>query len=337
MPTQTAAAGHESRGRRVLVTHNTIARSAIELLNAHGIEVFFSPPYDPSARVAERCAALEVDAIMVRQGRIDAEVIGASPRLKVIVKHGVGVDNIDIAAAEARGIPVLRSMGSNARAVAEHAIAMALALLKHLAPLDRAVKGGAWPKPSFIGRDIAGSVIGLVGFGAIGRETARLASALGMDVLVHDPQAADEVARSGFAAAPSLDALLAAADIVSLHCPLTKDTRHLINAERLAAMKRDAFLINTARGGIIDEDALFQALRQGTIAGAALDSFATEPPPADSPLWTLDNLIVTPHIAGVTAGSARAMAEIAARHIISVLDGNPPDSRSLARATDLAV
>ena len=152
------------------MTHDTIAPSAVALLNANAIDVFFSPPYTPSDEVAARCAELSVDAIMVRQGKITADVINASPTLKVIVKHGVGVDNVDIAAATARNVPVLRSMGSNALAVAEHTITLALTLIKQVMPLDRAIKAGAWRKPSFIGRDIAGSVIGLVGFGAIGRE-----------------------------------------------------------------------------------------------------------------------------------------------------------------------
>ncbi|MGH6762532.1 MAG: hydroxyacid dehydrogenase [Phyllobacterium sp.] len=325
-----------NRGRKILVTHDKIAPSAIDLLNSNDIDVYFSPPYTPSDEVAARCAKLAVDAIMVRQGKINAEVINASPALKVIVKHGVGVDNVDIAAATARHVPVLRSMGSNALAVAEHTISLALTLLKQIPPLDRAIKGGAWPKPSFIGRDIAGSVIGLVGFGAIGRETGRLAKALGMRVLVLDPMAPEAVRQSGFEVAADLDELLSAADIVSLHCPLTNATRNLIDATRLARMKPDALLVNTARGGIIDEMALLGALQEKRIGGAALDSFSVEPPPADSPLWALDNLIVTPHVAGVTKGSAIQMAETAARHIISVLDGNPPDTRSIALVSELS-
>ncbi|MGH6861002.1 MAG: hydroxyacid dehydrogenase [Phyllobacterium sp.] len=324
------------RGRKVLVTHDRIAPSAIDLLNANDIDVYFSPPYTPSDEVAARCAKLGVDAIMVRQGKINAAVINASPALKVIVKHGVGVDNVDIEAATARDVPVLRSMGSNALAVAEHTIALVLTLLKQIARLDRATKDGEWLKSGFIGRDIAGSVIGLVGFGSIGRETSRLAKALGMQVLVFDPMAPDAARQFGFALADSLDELLAEADIVSLHCPLTTETRNLIDARRLAQMKPDALLVNTARGGIIDEAALFDALREERIGGAALDSFGVEPPAANSPLWSLNNLIVTPHVAGVTKGSAIQMAETAARHIIAVLDGNPPDSRSIAHASELS-
>ncbi|CAM3252363.1 hydroxyacid dehydrogenase [Paracoccus nototheniae] len=323
------------RRRRVLVTHHQIAASAVRLLNDHDIDVVFSPPYDPPEAVAARVAQHQVDAIMVRQGRITDLVIGASPRLRVIVKHGVGVDNIDLAAAAARGIPVLRAMGSNSRAVAEHAIALALMLIKDIQPLNAAVKSGAWPKPSFIGRDIAGAVIGLIGYGGIGRETARMAQALGMEVVVHDPDPA-QAQVDGFAVAADLDAMLPMLDILSLHCPLTATTRHMIDARRLSLMAPRAVIVNTARGGLIDEAALATALRSGALAGAALDSFQTEPPAADDPLWDLPTLTATPHIGGVTHGSAEAMAGIAARHIISVLDGNPPDDRSLARPSQLS-
>lgn len=323
------------RSRSILVSHTQIAESAVRLLNEHDIDVFFSPPYDPPEIVAARAAKHQVDAIMVRQGNINDRVIKASQRLKVIVKHGVGVDNIDIAAAAARGIPVLRSMGSNSRAVAEHAITLALALVKEVQPLNIAVKAGEWPKPSFTGKDFQGALIGLIGYGGIGRETARMAEALGMEVVVHDPYS-NAAGRDGFATAEDVDAMLPALDILSLHCPLTATTRNMINADRLASMKPAAVIVNTARGGIIDEMALAEALRNMTIAGAALDSFASEPPAADNPLWDLPTLIATPHIGGVTSGSVRSMAEIAARHIISVLDGNPPDERSLARVSELS-
>jgi D-3-phosphoglycerate dehydrogenase len=325
-----------SRARRVLVTHNTIAESAVVLMKENDIDVFFSPPYDAPEVVAKRAADLGIDAIMVRQGQINDLVIGASPKLKVIVKHGSGVDNIDLQAAARRGIPVLRALNANARAVAEHTIALALTLLKEVLPLDAAVKRGEWPKPAFIGRDIAGCSMGLVGFGAIGRETAALARAIGMEVMAFDPHASGGIAAAGIRDVGDLSDLLRSADIVSLHCPLTTETRHLINAERLALMKPTSFIVNTARGGIIDEDALYDALKAKRIAGAALDSFGSEPPPADNPLWTLPNLIAKPHIAGVTQGSARAMAEIAARHIISVLDGHPPDAKSIASPAALS-
>ncbi|MCR4523064.1 hydroxyacid dehydrogenase [Bosea sp. 47.2.35] len=325
-----------TRGRRVLVTHDRLAESAIELLNAHDVDVFFSPAYAPSEQVAARAADLQVDALIVRQGRVDATIIAASPRLKVIAKHGVGVDNIDLQAAASRSVPVIRAMGSNSRAVAEHTIALALTLLKDIPRLDTAVKAGTWPKPSFIGRDIAGTVIGLVGFGSIGQHVARMARGLGMTVLLHDPHAREAIAQFGADRERDLDSLVAEADIVSLHCPLTNATRDLLDARRFGLMKPTSLVVNTARGALINEPALCAALLEGRIAGAGLDSFAVEPPAPDSPLWTLPNLIATPHIAGVTAGSAKTMAEIAARHVIAVLDGEEPDAASLARLAELA-
>ncbi|CAM5181621.1 hydroxyacid dehydrogenase [Bosea thiooxidans] len=325
-----------TRGRRVLVTHDRLAENAIELLNAHDVDVFFSPAYAPSEQVAQRAAELQVDALIVRQGRVDEAIISASPRLKVIAKHGVGVDNIDLQAAASRNIPVIRAMGSNSRAVAEHTIALALTLLKEIPRLDSAVKAGSWPKPSFIGRDIAGTVIGLVGFGSIGQHVARMASGLGMTVILHDPHARQAIAQFGAGCERDLDSLIREADIISLHCPLTNATRNLLDERRFGLMKPSSFVVNTARGALIDEAALCAALLEGKIAGAALDSFAVEPPAKDSPLWAMPNLITTPHIAGVTAGSAKAMAEIAARHVIAVLDGEAPDEGSLARLTELA-
>lgn len=325
-----------TRGRRVLVTHDRLAENAIELLNAHDVDVFFSPAYAPSEQVAQRAAELQVDALIVRQGRVDEAIIAASPRLKVIAKHGVGVDNIDLQAAAARDIPVIRAMGSNSRAVAEHTIALALTLLKDIPRLDIAVKAGTWPKPSFIGRDIIGTVIGLVGFGSIGQHVAQMAQGLGMTVLLHDPHARTAIAQFGADCERDLDSLVAEADIVSLHCPLTNATRDLLDTRRFGLMKPNALVVNTARGALINEVALAAALLEGRIAGAGLDSFAVEPPAPDSPLWALPNLIATPHIAGVTAGSAKTMAEIAARHVIAVLDGEEPDAASLARLTELA-
>lgn len=328
--------GARTRGRRVLVTHDRLAENAIELLNAHDVDVFFSPAYAPSEQVAQRAAELQVDALIVRQGRVDEAIIAASPRLKVIAKHGVGVDNIDLQAAASRDIPVIRAMGSNSRAVAEHTIALALTLLKDIPRLDIAVKAGTWPKPSFIGRDIAGTVIGLVGFGSIGQHVARMAQGLGMTVLLHDPHAREAIARFGGDCERDLDSLVAEADIVSLHCPLTNATRDLLDTRRFGLMKPTSLVVNTARGALINEVALAAALLEGRIAGAGLDSFAVEPPAPDSPLWALPNLLATPHIAGVTAGSAKTMAEIAARHVIAVLDGEEPDAASLARLTELA-
>ncbi len=271
-----------------------------------------------------------MDGIIHRTGRLTAEMIGASPRLRVIAKHGSGVDNIDLAAASERGIPVMRTLVANAQAVAEHTLALTLALLKELFALDSTVKAGNWPKSGYRGRDVAGSVLGIIGFGAIGQRVAALGGALGMRVLVFDPFFPSGVDAAGATRLDDLGLLLTEADVVSLHCPLTPATRHMIGAEELRRMKPTAFLVNAARGGLVDEAALEAALREGRIAGAALDTFETEPPAADNPLWTLPNVIVTPHIAGASAGAVLNMGVQAARHIIDILQGKDPDARSVA-------
>ncbi|MFV0333823.1 MAG: hydroxyacid dehydrogenase [Tropicimonas sp.] len=305
--------------RKVLVTRNRIDGEAVQLLRENGLECIFSPPYTPAPEVIRTAAEERISAIMVSQGKITEDVIAASDALKVIAKHGSGVNNINLRAAETRGIPVYRAVGANALAVAEHAIALMLALRKSLPKLDTATKGGQWLKGSFTGSDIAGSRLGLIGLGSIGRETARLARALGMEVMAYDP--ALTAGGEDFVICPDIETLAATADIISLHCPLTPATRHLVDRAFLERMQPHAVLVNTARGGIVDEDALADALISGRIAGAGIDSFESEPPDPAARLWSAPNLIVTPHAAGLTPGSERAMATMAARFIIDHLAG----------------
>lgn len=185
-------------------------------------------------------------------------------------------------------------------------------------------------RAGYCGRDVAGSVLGIVGFGAIGQRVAALAGAFGMRVLVFDPYHPPDAKSAGTTGLDDLDRLIAEADIISLHCPLTPGTHHMVGAEQLRRMKPTAFLVNAARGGLVDEAALAEALREGGIAGAALDTFETEPPAGDNPLWTLPNVIVTPHIAGASAGAVRKVGLQAARHVIDILPGQGPDIRSVA-------
>lgn len=326
------------RKRRVLVTHELLADEAVRMLNENDVDVLFSPPDTSPAELADKVARWQVDALIVRQsGKITAPVIAASNKLRVIAKHGVGVDNIDIKSAAEKGVPVVRATGSNARAVAEMAISLAVALLKELPFLDASVKNGRWLKPTFKGRDMQGSVFGLVGFGSIGQEAARMAQALGFTVIVHDPYGKKAIESFDAAAERSLDELLAEADVISLHCPLTNDTRGMIGREQFGKMKTTAILVNTARGGLVNEADLIDALRQGRIGGAGLDSFAQEPPNPDSPLWQAPNLIVTPHVAGASHGSTRAMATMAARQVIDILDGKAPDPRNLVSLDESAM
>jgi len=238
--------------------------------------------------------------------------------LKIIAKNGAGVDSVDLAEAERRGIAVAVAAGANADAVAEHAVALMLALVRDLRRLDVKLRKGGWEGTSWLGRDFRGSTVGIVGYGSIGRSAARLAAALGAQVVVLDffaPHTDD------FERAPDLDALLDRIDILSLHCPLTEQTHHLIGARELARLKPGALVVNTARGPVIDEAALVEALRSGHLGGAGLDTFEVEPIAADNPLLGLDNVIVTPHVAGVTQNAARQVATITARNVVDCLAG----------------
>jgi (S)-sulfolactate dehydrogenase len=263
-------------------------------------------------------AVADADALIVRnRTRVDAALIAAAPRLVVVGRLGVGLDNIDVAACSRRGIGVVPATGANALAVAEYVIGTAMLLLRGAYRASAEVAAGRWPRAALSeGREIHGKTLGLVGFGGIGRLTAGMARALGMRVVAHDP-AIDPNAplwRESAVEPLALDEVFATADIVSLHVPLVESTRNLADARRLALMKPDAILVNTARGGIVDEAALAAALRARRVGAAAIDVFADEPLAAGSPLADAPNLLLTPHIAGVTAESnARVSAMIAER------------------------
>ena len=324
--------------RKILVTRSRIDSSAIDLLNENGFECVFSPPYAKPEEVVETAKTNNICAIMVSQGKITNAVIKASGSVKVIAKHGSGVNNINLAAAEDLGIPVYRAAGANARAVAEHAIALILSLRKSLPHLDEATKSGTWLKGSFIGKDFADTKLGLIGFGAIGHEVAEMAMALGMKVSVFDPAllaGGGAVCPEGVEAVADMDAIATNCDVISLHCPLVPATKHLVNRGFLEKMPSHAAIVNTARGGMIDEDALAEALEKGVIAGAGIDSFEQEPPAADSKLFKAPNLIVTPHAAGLTPGAERNMATMAARFIIDHFEGREIDPAFVATSAAL--
>lgn len=240
------------------------------------------------------------DAIIVRLGQLPREAIAASERLRIVAKHGVGFDTIDIQAASELGIPVAVATGANARSVAEHALALMFSVARGIPHLDRRLRSGHWDKLAARGVELRGRTLGLVGAGAIGLQLAELAAALQMKVLAFDPYASRE--RLGqLQIVPSLAALISASDVISLHCPLTDENRGLIGASEFALMRPDSILINTARGELIEVDALVAALRDGTIFGAGLDTFPVEPAPVDSPLWDLPNVVVTPHVGASTS------------------------------------
>ena len=286
----------------------------------------FNTTYDETLvdHRAEMLAGLaECDALIVRnRTQVNAEVLSHAPKLKVVGRLGVGLDNIDVAACKARGVEVIPATGANALAVAEYVIGTAMLLLRGAYQSSAAVGEGKWPRgPLSNGRETAGKTMGIVGFGGIGQLTAKLAQGLGMLTVAHDPMIADDATlwNAHNTKCMTLDELLATSDVVTLHVPLLDATRNLINATRLAAMKSDAILINTARGGIVDEAALAAALRAHKLGGAALDVFDEEPLKAGSPLADCPNLILTPHIAGVTKEANTRVSSLIADRVADFL------------------
>jgi (S)-sulfolactate dehydrogenase len=261
------------------------------------------------------------DALIVRnRTRVDREVLAAAPRLRAVGRLGVGLDNIDVAACEAAGVAVYPATGANSLAVAEYVVAAAMVLLRGAYLSSSEVAAGQWPRARMSqGRETAGKTLGLVGFGGIGRMTAKLAQGLGMRVLAYDPMLPPDApawSETGVGRR-ELDALFGEVDVLSLHVPLTESTRGLVDAARLARMKPDAILVNTARGGVVDETALAAALRDGKLGGAALDVFDDEPLRAGSPLAGAPNLILTPHIGGVTRESNERVSSLIAERILA--------------------
>jgi len=266
----------------------------------------------------------DIDAVLASMEPYSADVLQAS-RLRVIARSGVGYDAVDVEAATREGVLVTITPGANKEGVAEHALAMMLALAHGFPQRDRDVRRGGWnrtPMPR-----LAGRVLGLVGLGAIGREVALRAAALGMTVLASDPVADPDFATAHSIEMLELEALLGRSDVVSLHLPCTAATSNLFDATLLAKMKCGALLINTARGGLIDEAALVEALQSGQLGGAALDVFQDEPPSGDHPLLSLDNVLLCPHMGGLDQQSLAAMAALAAESIVDLFRGNWPDGR----------
>lgn len=283
--------------------------------------------YDPS--LVDRPDALarqaaEARALIVRnRTQVRGGLIEAARRLTCVGRLGVGLDNIDVEACRQRGISVFPATGANDLSVAEYVVTAALMLLRGAWFASASVAAGDWPREALIGREASGKVIGLVGFGSIGRETARRARALGMHVVAFDPFVPETDRAWQLAEPADWDALLGQADIVSLHVPLTPETHHLVDATALARMKPGAVLINAARGGVVDEEALALALAEGRLGGAALDVFESEPltKAAGARFIGLPNLILTPHIAGVTEESNVRVSRVTAEAVLRHLEG----------------
>lgn len=307
-----------------------VAPEGEEMLRRAGAASIATGPYPSREEALVLLAGCEADAIIVRLvDKIDEAIMRASSKLKVVAKHGAGVNDIDVEAAARLALPVLAATGCNAHSVAEHALALMLALVKDLRNQDAFVRGGGWEKKSYKGRELRGRKLGLIGLGMIGRALAAMARAIGMSVSAFDPLAPEEAFGSVVKRVNALDVLLAQSDVVSLHCPLTEATRNLIGERELGLMKPSALLINTARGEVVDEAALIEALGAGRIAGAGLDSFAPEPPAQDNPLWKTPNVIVSPHVAGVTEEARREVSIVTVRNVLAVLNGEEVHSRYL--------
>lgn len=306
----------------IVITEFMNAAVVAEL--ARDRDVFFDKDLvdrpDDLVREASQCRGL----IVRNRTRVTAELLDQCPNLKVVGRLGVGLENIDMAACAARNIEVCPARGANAVSVAEYVVATMLMLMRGIHRATAPVIAGTWPRNDFIGREAAGATFGLIGFGDIARHAAARASALGMEIIAHDPfvHEQDPVWRDMRARQVSLNELLAEADVVTLHVPFTDATRNLIDAAALSRMKDDAILINSSRGGIVDEDALIAALNGGTLGGAALDVFAGEPVSAEygARFEGVPNLILTPHIAGVTRQSNHWTGVLTVRNVLRVLD-----------------
>jgi D-3-phosphoglycerate dehydrogenase len=294
-----------------------------QILRDAGYEIVNSP--FSSRANAEQLAPLmvDVDAAILGLDECNAEVISQSKKLRVISRYGIGLDSVDLKAATDAGVVVTNTPGANTLAVAEHTMALMLCLARHISFFDRQARKDQWSPLS--GVELAGSTLGLVGLGRIGKEVARRAKSFNMRIIFYDPfPPAQEFTNEVNTTSCTLAELIAESDFISLHLPLTEETHHLINREMLSQMKPSAYLINTARGGLIDEDALFDSLKTEALAGAACDVFAEEPPSGNQ-LLQLDNFIATPHSGSATRQTTLRMGMMASQNALAVLRGERPE------------
>lgn len=305
---------------RIVITE-FMDETAVARMSARHETVYAPDLVDRRTDLMQSLGRTEILVVRNRT-KVDAELLQVSPNLRAVGRLGVGLDNIDLEACERRGIQVWRATGANDQAVAEYVITTAMILRRRAYGASGQVAAGSWPRQHLIGGETAGKVMGLLGFGAIAREVAHRARALGMTVIAHDPHLAPDDPVWAEAQSVTFEDLLSQADVLSLHVPLTPQTRHIIGEVALAQMKPDAVLINAARGGVVDEHALAAALRQARLAGAALDVFEVEPLTAEAAaiFGGLPNLIMTPHIAGVTVESNMRVSTLIADKVLDYLD-----------------
>lgn len=299
-----------------LVTAADLAPQALALLTDY--EVVYAGKTPSEDDVVALCRQYDPVAIIVRYSKVGAKAMDAAPSLKVISKHGSGTDTIDKVAAKERGVQVVAAVGANAAAVAEQALALLLACAKSVVTLNERMHAGHWDKATHKSVELEGRTVGVIGLGAIGQRFARMADAMGMRVLGFDPYATN---LPGYIQTTDLETIWREADAISLHCPLTPDNAKLLDAATLAKCKRGVIVVNTARGGLIDEAALLEAVRSGQVGSAGLDSFAVEPMTVPHPFHGESRITLSPHVGGVTADAYVKMGVAAAQNALAVVNG----------------
>ncbi len=311
--------------QKILVTSRSYGRyypDQLERLKSLGEVVYAENPPLKEDRLSQ--IIHEYDAIVAGLDDYTAKVLEKAERLKILARYGVGIDNVDLKKATELGIIVTYTPGANTIAVAEHTFSLILSLIKNIPKLNEAAKRGEWGGKRELNRELYGKVLGIVGLGSIGRAVAAMAKGFGMEVIAYSPRVKKEDAEKIGVKLVSLEELLQKSDVVSIHTSYSPQKYHLIGERQLKMMKKTAYLVNTARGELIDEKALVNALKNGDIAGAALDVFEHEPPSPDNELLKLDNVIVTPHAASHTWEAVRRMGEMVTEDIEAVLKGLKP-------------
>lgn len=290
-----------------------------EILQKNGLKITYEPEITPD-QIKEKISNFDIVVVRSRT-KITKEMIDRATQCKVIARVGVGLDNIDVDAAKAKGIRVINAVEGAMNAVAELVLGLMLSLAREIPRADREIRNGNWLKKELMGSELSGKYLGIVGLGNIGKRLAKLARGLNMNIIGFDVMPiADDFARDVGLIKADIDTLLSSADYISFHVPLTETTHHLVNSKRISTMKKTAYIINTSRGEIIDEDALYDALKEGKIAGAALDVFEKEPATGNK-LATLPNVVCTPHIGAQTKEAQTLAANVIGEKIIMILRG----------------
>lgn len=306
---------------KVLVSDKMSQAGLAPVLENDGIDVDIRTDLTPEQLVE---TIGDYDALLVRSStKVTADVIAAGKRLRVIARAGVGVDNVDIPAATQAGIIVVNAPTGNTRAAAEHTVAMMMALARHIPQADAHVRTGEWKRGNYVGVEVRGKTLGTIGLGRVAQEVVTCAQGMGMDVIAHDPFVSQEFAEQRGVTLMSLDDVVAQADFLTLHVPKTPENVNLIGATQIARMKPTARILNVARGGVLDENALVDALKEGRIAGAALDVFESEPLATESPLRDFPNVILTPHLGASTEEAQVQVAEDVAVQVVDILNDRP--------------